>query len=295
MFSIQNNQITSILNSMKNHGDVFIVGGFLRDSLLNLQPNDVDFKTNISVDTLKELFPSIKERETINGLKVFSFHRGGFDYEILPSDKKNETLNTFGDLTINSLAYDGHQLIDNYQALDDFHNKILRPVDLQLYKKHCLESPTLFLKAIRLSSTTGFTPDKELLDFLKAEKNILHSISNQIITNEAYKILEGKHTLNALKLLSNMNLIAHVEKNSFYEFPMLKKRTNLHFYLCFYALETSYDVVLDFIRLFHLPKALVEKFEELYQLVITDDYTSNYKLKNEITLLKNLKKIKPLI
>lgn len=293
MFSVQNKQITSILNSMKIHGDVFIVGGFLRDSLLNLQPNDVDFKTDIPVEILKKLFPSIKERETINGLKVFSFHKGDFDYEILPFDMKTETSKTFGDLTINSLAYDGFQLIDNLNALDDFQNKLLRPVDIQVYKKHCLESPTLFLKAIRLTSTTGFNPSNELLVFFQKEKKIIQSISNQILTNEAYKIIEGKHTLNTMKLLSEMNLITFIEKNNFSEYPMAKKRTNLHFYLCYYAIETSYESVLDFIRLFHLPKALVEKFEKLYQLFITDGHTNDYKLKNEITLLKNLKKLSP--
>jgi tRNA nucleotidyltransferase/poly(A) polymerase len=278
------------LEFLRNYYETVIVGGYLRDEILNLTANDVDFKTNISSDKLKKIIPYAKEREAINGMVVYNFKKNNFDYEILPITENLKTYNGFGDLTINSLMYDGIQLIDRVNGLKDIQNKILRPVDYSLYVQNFHSSPPLFLKTIRLLSTTGFTPTVELLEILKKEFYILNSISEQIIINEGYKVLEGKHTLNAIRILSQIGFISTFDNNKPNEFILSKKRSNFHFYLCFYAFNTSYETIKDFISIFKFPKLIIENFEELYAAVDKNLLPSNYKLLNEKMLLESLLK-----
>ncbi len=69
---------------LKNSRNSYIVGGCVRDILLDETPKDFDFVTDISYDKLKEIFSS-KEfsfKETGTNFLVFNLNYKGVDYEI---------------------------------------------------------------------------------------------------------------------------------------------------------------------------------------------------------------------
>ncbi len=43
-----------ILDIIQKHGEGYVVGGYVRDSLLGLEPKDCDFVTNLSYEKLLE-------------------------------------------------------------------------------------------------------------------------------------------------------------------------------------------------------------------------------------------------
>ena len=47
-----------ILRKLNEYGKGYIVGGAIRDILLDLEPKDIDFTTNLPYKTLKDLFVS---------------------------------------------------------------------------------------------------------------------------------------------------------------------------------------------------------------------------------------------
>ena len=51
-----NHNIEFILNLLKEEGQGYIVGGFVRDIFLGLNPKDCDFVTDIEYERLKEIF-----------------------------------------------------------------------------------------------------------------------------------------------------------------------------------------------------------------------------------------------
>ena len=80
------NKDASIILEMllKNSRNSYIVGGCVRDILLDETPKDFDFVTDISYDELKEIFSS-KEfsfKETGTNFLVFNLNYKGVDYEI---------------------------------------------------------------------------------------------------------------------------------------------------------------------------------------------------------------------
>ena len=61
--------VERIINKLENHGyEAFIVGGSLRDIMLEKEPNDFDITTNAKPDKIEEIFWEFK---TVNIGKEF--------------------------------------------------------------------------------------------------------------------------------------------------------------------------------------------------------------------------------
>ena len=52
-----------ILDTLNKNGEGYMVGGSVRDILLNIEPKDYDFTTNINYSNLKELFKDYSPKE----------------------------------------------------------------------------------------------------------------------------------------------------------------------------------------------------------------------------------------
>ena len=278
----------SILKDMNNIDTSVIMGGYIRDSLIGLEPSDVDIKTNIDASTLEKLFPNANHRKTINGMDLFYFTQEGLLHEISPTNFDISAYEEFADLTINSLMYDGNTIIDKISGLKDIQNKLLTLTDATLFEKSLLETPPFFIKPFRLAATTGFQYDDELTASLRCHKELIEKTSQSILTSEAYKILLAPYTLNSLKMLSDANIVSKFQYNPSKELKLNKKQKNMHFLLVYYAFVTSYNTVVDFITEFKLSSNIREKFDELYKIVVNDYITTNYLLLNEKIIIQKI-------
>ena len=54
-----NNKVMFILNSLNKNGfDSYLVGGFVRDNIMNIPSNDVDITTAATPYEIKKIFPN---------------------------------------------------------------------------------------------------------------------------------------------------------------------------------------------------------------------------------------------
>lgn len=220
-----NHNIEFILNLLKEEGQGYIVGGFVRDIFLGLNPKDCDFVTDIEYERLKEIFKNFKPKEMGKHFGIIQIKIGGIPYEIakmredigIPLDRKVQkvefTKNIYDDLkrrdfTINTIAYDGEKFYFGEKSKEDIENKILRFVGdcTQRIK----EDPLRILRYFRFLATKDLKYFPETIDEIKKSKNLIQNLSAERIRDEFSKIITGKNAYKVLKLMSENKILEEI-------------------------------------------------------------------------------------
>ncbi len=220
-----NHNIEFILNLLKREGQGYIVGGFVRDIFLGLNPKDCDFVTDIDYERLKEIFKKFKPKEMGKHFGIIQIKIGGIPYEIAklredigtPLDRKTQkvefTKNIYDDLkrrdfTINAIAYDGEKFYFGEKSKEDIENKILRFVGdcTQRIK----EDPLRILRYFRFLATKDLKYFPETIDEIKKSKNLIQNLSAERIRDELNKIIIGKNAYKVLKLMSENKILEEI-------------------------------------------------------------------------------------
>ena len=220
-----NHNIEFILNLLKEEGQGYIVGGFVRDIFLGLDPKDCDFVTDIEYERLKEIFKKFKPKEMGKHFGIIQIKIDGIPYEIakmredigIPLDRKVQkvefTKNIYDDLkrrdfTINAIAYDGEKFYFGEKSKEDIENKILRFVGdcTQRIK----EDPLRILRYFRFLATKDLKYFPETIDEIKKSKNLIQNLSAERIRDEFSKIITGKNAYKVLKLMSENKILEEI-------------------------------------------------------------------------------------
>ena len=220
-----NHNIEFILNLLKEEGQGYIVGGFVRDIFLGLNPKDCDFVTDIEYERLKEIFKKFKPKEMGKHFGIIQIKIDGIPYEIakmredigIPLDRKIQkvefTKNIYDDLkrrdfTINAIAYDGEKFYFGEKSKEDIENKILRFVGdcTQRIK----EDPLRILRYFRFLATKDLKYFPETIDEIKKSKNLIQNLSAERIRDEFSKIITGKNAYKVLKLMSENKILEEI-------------------------------------------------------------------------------------
>ena len=203
--------------------DIFLVGGALRDILLNLVPKELDFCINGEITEFKEF---IKENQQLKIIKVSEFET----YKILFKEKiydfsvtRKESyipkgslpkINAFNvdietdlkrrDFTINSIAMniknDLDELIDPHNGINDIKNKIIKIIHNESFK----DDPTRAYRAIKFAKRYNFKIDKSSLKNLIDSVEYIKVLSKERIKNEIEKICKE---LNFIQILNDLKKI----------------------------------------------------------------------------------------
>lgn len=220
-----NHNIEFILNLLKEEGQGYIVGGFVRDIFLGLDPKDCDFVTDIEYGRLKEIFKKFKPKEMGKHFGIIQIKIDGIPYEIakmredigIPLDRKVQkvefTKNIYDDLkrrdfTINAIAYDGEKFYFGEKSKEDIENKVLRFVGdcTQRIK----EDPLRILRYFRFLATKDLKFFQETIDEIKKSKNLIQNLSAERIRDEFSKIITGKNAYKVLKLMSENKILEEI-------------------------------------------------------------------------------------
>lgn len=220
-----NHNIEFILNLLKEEGQGYIVGGFVRDIFLGLDPKDCDFVTDIEYERLKEIFKKFKPKEMGKHFGIIQIKIDGVPYEIakmredigIPLDRKIQkvefTKNIYDDLkrrdfTINAIAYDGEKFYFGEKSKEDIENKVLRFVGdcTQRIK----EDPLRILRYFRFLATKDLKYFPETIDEIKKSKNLIQNLSAERIRDELNKIIIGKNAYKVLKLMSENKILEEI-------------------------------------------------------------------------------------
>ncbi len=207
----------------KKKFNVYIVGGFVRDKLLGIDSNDIDFM--IIGDAIK--FAKIVSKE-INAPLLAVYKNFGTalinynDYKIEFASARKESYKRTSrkpiveysnldddlsrrDFTINALAIDIHKpdiIIDKFNGLDDLKNKIIRtPLDPE---KTFDDDPLRIMRAIRFASELNFSIEQKTFEAINKYANRLKEdsvVSQERITNEFLLILQSDKPSIGLNLM----------------------------------------------------------------------------------------------
>ncbi|MFC0470260.1 CCA tRNA nucleotidyltransferase [Halalkalibacter kiskunsagensis] len=188
-----------VLHTLKKNGfESYIVGGAVRDLLLNREIADVDIVTSATPDEVATIFLKTfmmnNQHETI----IVRLNQLHFEVTTIRGETLTEDLKR-RDLTINSLALDDEgEIIDLVNGEKDIYAKVLRSIDPQ---ERMSEDPLRMLRVARFVSELGFEVDVELRDTLVRKKHFLKKVAIERITKEWIKLLKGDHRNSAINLL----------------------------------------------------------------------------------------------
>jgi len=194
-----------IIHTLQNNGyEAFLVGGCVRDSILNRPIHDYDITTSATPDEMMEVFKDKRIIETGLQHGTITILIDGEAYECTTyridgnySDSRRPDSVTFTqsleedlkrrDFTINAMAYnDEVGLVDPFNGMEDIKYHKIRCVGRA--KDRFSEDALRILRAIRFASQLGFVlePDTDW-NISKMYKN-LENISIERINSEFCKI-----------------------------------------------------------------------------------------------------------
>lgn len=199
-------ELSSSISKQKHK--LYIVGGYVRDSLLGLENDDIDIVSDIPLEKLLEICKELKIKTTnINktfgtlqltyGKEKFEFTRLRLDqYPEDGSHKPSQVSFTDDveidsrrrDFSINAIYYDikSKEIIDPQNGQKDLENRVLRttiPADIILR-----DDALRILRAIRFTNTLGLKIEKKTFSAMKTFAPKLISITKERIIKELNQI-----------------------------------------------------------------------------------------------------------
>ena len=208
----------------------YVVGGFVRDLILERKSKDIDIVVVGDGMTLaKEIAVKLKVKK-VSCFKNFGtahFKYKDIDVEFVGARKESyskESRNPIvkkaslkedlqrRDFTINALALNLNKdnfgdLIDLFNGISDLENQLIKtPYNpIETYS----DDPLRMLRAIRFSSQLNFKISIESLKSIHENAHRIDIITNERITEELNKIILSKKPSKGLRLLKTTNLLKY--------------------------------------------------------------------------------------
>ena len=291
--------------------DIFLVGGAVRDILLNLVPMELDFCINGEITEFKEF---IKENQQLKIIKVSEFET----YKILFKEKiydfsvtRKESyipkgslpkINAFNvdietdlkrrDFTINSIAMniknDLDELIDPHNGINDIKNKIIKIIHNESFK----DDPTRAYRAIKFAKRYNFEIDKSSLKNLIDSVEYIKVLSKERIKNEIEKICKELNFIQILNDLKKIDILKY-----FFELDPLKIKVKNNeidnwLFLIYEIRKIDYSKNNSFFSEYNFSKKFKEKINNLIFVtnLIEKNGTDFYKkiTENDFNILKKI-------
>lgn len=204
----------SLLNT--NGYKAYLVGGFVRDMIMNKTSSDVDITTDATPEQIIKVFENYKT--ILTGIKhatvtvIFEqlpLEITTFRLESAYSDGRHPDKVTFTcklsedlkrrDFTMNAIAYHSQTgFIDPFNGADDIKNGVIRCVGTA--RQRFEEDSLRILRALRFSATLGFEIEENTSKAMFDTCKLLKNVSNERIFAEFCKLICGK---NAKKVITD--------------------------------------------------------------------------------------------
>ena len=206
----------------KNKYQIYVVGGAVRDALLNKPIDNWDFTTNATPEQILKMFPdafynnvygtvSIPKDKIIFEVTPF---RKESEYTDLRHPEKIEWAKTIEedlsrrDFTINAIAFDGSIIIDPYNGQNDLTNKLIKAVGNPNIRFN--EDALRLLRAVRFTSQLGFLIENDTRNSIQKNASLITKISWERVRDEFLKILESDHPAEGILFLKSTGLLSYI-------------------------------------------------------------------------------------
>lgn len=197
-----------------NQYELYMVGGAVRDILMNKTPHDYDFATNATPTQMMEMAKKSGTEVIPTGIQYGtvtfrvaneSFETTTYRSEGTYSDGRRPDQVTFStnilddlsrrDLTINAIALNmlssTKDFVDPFNGIEDIKNKVIRTVGDPV--ERFTEDGLRILRAIRFKFKLSFTFDPATYKAIMSNWQLLKHISQERITSEFLQILTYGH------------------------------------------------------------------------------------------------------
>lgn len=243
---------------------LYIVGGFVRNSLMRKKTSDIDLTSSLTPKQVIQLLKNTDyevevKNQSLGSLSIIS-RKKRYDYTTFREDmyacdgSHMPSAVTFTtsivddsarrDFTINTLYYsiDKDLLIDFYGGVKDIKSKTLRAVGEadKLFK----EDAERMLRLIRFATQFDFSIEEKTLYALENNISLIKNLNQQRVQKEFIKILfltKNSKRYNGLRVFDKYNLWGCLSDN-----PIFSRLQGLSQRLNFYYKSKETDVLLAF-------------------------------------------------
>ncbi len=209
--------------------EAYLVGGCVRDLLLNKTPKDWDLTTNAHPEHIQVLFPEhyanndfgtvgVKidtEDETIKIIEITPYRsESGYtdlrrpDEVIFGVSLKEDLARR--DFTVNALAYRiaTDTTVDLFGGIEDLKAKRLKAVGDAHERFN--EDALRMMRAVRLSAELGFVVDSTMTKAIAENNELLKRISVERVSVEFLRIINSAEPMRGIIFLHTFGLLQHI-------------------------------------------------------------------------------------
>ena len=221
--------IQHIHQKIKDAGfQIYLVGGSVRNLLLEKPVKDWDFTTNATPEEILKIFPegfydntfgtvgipiTMDDHPAVVEITTYRTERNYIDGrhpgEVAWGTTIEEDLQR-RDFTINAIAYDlaTQQLIDPYNGQEDLKGHLIKAVGnpQERFKEDALR----LMRAIRFATQLSFTISEDTWKAIQEDAALLPRISAERVRDELLKILASDNPYEGIMMLKNGKLLEHI-------------------------------------------------------------------------------------
>ncbi len=204
--------------------ECFLVGGCVRDMLMEKEIHDIDITTNATPDEIKAVFADFHTLDI--GIKhgtVTVMHEGEpieittYRKESAYSDGRHPDSVSFSrhieddlsrrDFTSNAIAYsEARGIVDPFGGMADIENKLLRCVGNPT--ERFSEDSLRILRGLRFASVLSFSIDEATEEAMQTCRELISIVSHERVFTEISKLICGKNAGEILSRYSDILAVA---------------------------------------------------------------------------------------
>ena len=214
-----------VLQILENNGySAFLVGGYVRDYLLERKTSDVDICTNATPKEIIELFPCVSSSHSKYGAISLIYKGQKFDvttfrkeikYEYNRKPVKIKYINDIKkdllrrDFTVNTFCMNSKGEVNDFlNVKQDLKKRIIKTVGNPRYK--IKEDSLRILRAIRFATTLDFDIENSTYHYLMKYGYLLNNLSLNRKKDELNKIFLSPNRKKGCKLLIDLKLTKYL-------------------------------------------------------------------------------------
>ena len=258
----------------RNGYEAYFVGGCVRDYLLGEEFSDIDITTNALPEEVKKIFRKSIDTGIQHGTVTILVNGEGYEVTTFRTEdeytnhrapEKVEFVSNLRedldrrDFTINAMALDSNgKLYDYHKGESDLTCKVIKTVNNP--NDRFYEDALRMLRAFRFSSKLGFEIEKDTLEAIKKNTELIKFVSIERIVNEFKKLLSGKGNLRSLELLLDSKLNTYIPFLE--EIEIIQDFSKYSFCQSLYILSKINDISFDILKELKLSNKEVKLIKE---------------------------------